>query len=208
MIEIKVFSIGIMSTNAYVVKDADTGESLLVDPGCESSVLTAFLDSLPKGSLKYILLTHGHFDHIGGVNFYKTRYNAKVVVSEEDEEFLFDPDLNLSSMFSKTLESITADVILSDGEKLSLGNTEFEFMRTPGHTQGSGCYIFEDDKVIFSGDTLFYRSMGRTDFPTGNPLEMIQSLHKLCDLSGDYTVYPGHDMSTTLQGERENNPCF
>ena len=208
MIDVKVFPVGIMSTNAYVVKDKDTNEVLLVDPGCENSTLTAYLDSLPKNSLKYILLTHGHFDHIGGVNFYKTRYNLKVVVSEDDEEFLFDPDLNLSSMFSKPLESIRADIILSDGQELSLGNTKFYFMLTPGHTQGSGCFVFKDDNVIFSGDTLFYRSMGRTDFPTGDPKAMMESLHKLCSIEGDYTVYPGHDMSTTLQGERENNPCL
>ena len=206
MIDVKTFPVGYLGTNAYVVTEKDTGETLIVDPGCVDSSLTNYLDSIPSEKIKFILLTHGHFDHIGGAGEYAKKYKAKIVISQKDSVFLSDNTLNLSSMFSRPLEPLKADITLNEGDVLSLGGTNFYFMHTPGHTQGSGCFIFPDENIIFSGDTLFYLSMGRTDFPTSNPAQMIESLGRLSDLSGDYTVYPGHDRATTLNTERERNP--
>lgn len=205
MIDVKNFQVGLMGTNAYVITDEETSEVALVDPGCTDSALTEYLDSV-SDRIKYILLTHGHFDHIGGALEYAKKYNAKIVISSLEEDFLSDNDLNLSALFSRPLAPVKADVLLKDREVLMLGNTSFSFLHTPGHTKGSGCFVFEDDRAIFSGDTLFFSSMGRTDFPTGDPLTMMSSLRKLRDLEGDFKVYPGHDRITILSREREENP--
>ena len=206
MIEIKTFPVGFMGTNAYLVQDSATKEAAVIDPGFADDDLTKALDEIPEGKLRYVLLTHGHFDHIGGAEFYAKRYGAKIVISCGDAEFLSDKSLNLCGLVSMDLAPFCADIEISQGDKLTLGETEFYFLLTPGHTRGSGCFVFEADRVIFSGDTLFYGSMGRTDFPTSNPLQMVASLHTLRDLEGDYKVYPGHDISTTLSLERSQNP--
>ncbi len=209
MIKVRIFPLGMLSTNTYLITDTATGECALVDPACKDENLTREIMKLGKDKLRYILLTHGHFDHIGAAEFYSEMFSAKVVISVTEEPFLSDNNLNLSCMLGPSqLTPVKADLTLSDGDKLTLGETEFHFMLTPGHTSGSGCFIFEEDKVIFSGDTLFYHSMGRVDFPTSNPLGMINSLRKLSNLEGDYTVYPGHDRTTTLSEERKSNPYF
>ena len=206
MISVREFSVGLMGTNAYIVTDNETQEVAVIDPGFDDAHLTSALDEYDADKIRYILLTHGHFDHIGAAKQYAEKYNAKIVISDLDSEFLFEPALNLCGAFGLSLKPFTADIRLYDEDVLELGETEFSFIHTPGHTRGSGCYVFEDDKVIFSGDTLFLASMGRTDFPTGDANDMIESLHILRDLEGDYKVYPGHDQSTTLSYERVNNP--
>lgn len=207
MISVKDFCAGMMSTNTYVITDSATGFIAVVDPACEDSRLTKCLLDAGKDNIKYILLTHGHFDHIGAALYYARAFDAEIVISKEEKSFLSDKSLNLSCMFyGLDLEAFDADLYLGDSDVVSLGETQIKFLLTPGHTSGSGCFICEEDKIIFSGDTLFYCSMGRTDFPTGNAHEMRDSLKKLCGLSGDYRVYPGHDRATTLSFERENNP--
>lgn len=209
MIKVRHFPLGMIATNTYLITDENTGESALVDPACKDERLTREILGLGKNKLRYILLTHGHFDHIGAVEFYSRQFCAKVVIASKEEPFLSDNNLNLSSMLGASqLSPCSADITLSDKDKLSLGDTAFYFMHTPGHTCGSGCYVFPDDKVIFSGDTLFYHSMGRVDFPTSDPVQMRDSLRRLSGMDGDYTVYPGHNRFTTLSEERSNNPYF
>ena len=201
MIDVMLFPTGVLGTNTYVIKDKETDFIAIVDPGCEDRALTSYLDSVPKLKIRYILLTHGHFDHIGAAEFYKNRYDAKIIISSEEADFLKDPDLNLSGMFAKSLEPVSADTYVLDGDVLGLGRSKFKFMLTPGHTRGSGCFVFEESSVIFSGDTLFYSSIGRTDFPTSDPSQMQNSLKKLATLTKDYTVYPGHNQITSLARE-------
>ena len=209
MINVRTFTLGIMSTNTYVITDKTTGESALIDPACKDDALTEYLLSLGKDKIRYILLTHGHFDHIAGAGFYADMFSAKIVISLAEEPFLHDNNLNLSALFGNSqLACCNADITLKGGDKLMLGESEFQFMLTPGHTAGSGCFVFAEDRIIFSGDTLFCRSMGRVDFPTGNPSQMITSLHRLRDMQGDYKVYPGHDRPTILSDERKLNPYF
>ena len=206
MIEVKSYPMGDISTNTYVITDKKTGEVAIIDPAEADKTITADLLIKGKGKVKYILLTHGHFDHIGGAVYYKEKLGADILISKEDEPFLHDNRLNLSAyMGGNALEPFCADKTLEDGEIITLGESKIRFILTPGHTCGSGCFVLEEDKIIFSGDTLFFRSMGRVDFPTSNPSQMISSLKRLATMQGDYKVYPGHDRATSLQDERKNN---
>ena len=206
MIEVKTFTVGAIGTNCYVVTDKDSGETLVVDPGDTSVALMSALEKAGEENIKYILLTHGHYDHIKSAKMLSDKYGADIVLGEKEEPFLYDENLNLARFLGCTnYTPFSADILLTQGDKLSLGETEFEFIETPGHTSGSGCYIFREDKIIFSGDTLFRGSVGRTDFPDGNPLEIIKSLKRIKELRGDYKVYPGHNSATTLDYERQTN---
>lgn len=206
MINIKNLVLGQLQVNCYVIEDVDTGYIAIVDPGDSSTVLSKLITE-KSDKIKYILLTHGHFDHIGYAKELKSLTNAKVVISKTDEPFLSDGSLNLSLMFfGKSLPPVTADITLTDGDELILGNTAIKFIATAGHTAGSGCYIA--DNSIFTGDTLMKLSMGRTDFPTSSNSDMLASLKKLYNLNQNYTVYPGHGGTSTLEYERKYNPYF
>lgn len=203
-IDVKCTVVGVMQENCYIVTDKATGLIALVDTGAVSVTLKNFVKQ-NSDKIKYILLTHGHFDHIGYASKVKEETNAKVVISKEDESFLCDSNYNLSVMaMGEAVDEVSADIILNDGDKLMLGETEITFMLTPGHTKGSGCYII--DNCIFSGDTLMRLSIGRTDFPTGDISNMEISLKRLANLKGDYNVFSGHGDFTTLNYERQNNP--
>ena len=185
-------------TNTYIVTDEATGETLVVDPSLPEESL---IEKVDCEKVKYILLTHGHFDHIGGVNFLKEKTGAKVVVHKEEVEMLCDKNKN----YGTDSTPIYADVLVEDGSELMLGNAKITVLHTPGHTKGGVCYLFNDDRVMFSGDTLFRLTAGRTDLYGGDARTELLSLTKIADLDGDYKVYPGHDDSTTLDFERQYN---
>ena len=207
MINVESVQVTELATNCYIVTDEVTGDCAVIDPGEFSPKLDKALSKIGYDKIKLVLLTHGHYDHIGGTNdlLAKTNNKAEVAISENDVPLLSNSFLNLSKFFTaKPLEDIKSDIALHDGDKITLGESVFTVISTPGHTSGSVCFVCDDK--IFSGDTLFYRSHGRTDFPTGDEKAMLDSLNKLANLSGNYTVYPGHDMSTTLDSERKYNP--
>lgn len=192
------------STNTYIVTDDETGDTAVVDPGLPENDL---LEKLDGKNVKYILLTHGHFDHFGGAQVIKDNTDAKVVIHKNDVEMLHAPDKNVFNLYyaGEKCPAVDADIIAEDGTEIMLGNTKITVLHTPGHSSGSVCYLFKKDLVMFSGDTLFKLSAGRTDYYCGNPRTELMSLAKIADLEGNYKVYPGHDEETTLDYEREYN---
>ena len=203
MIDLSFLVLGMLGNNTFVLTDEDTGEIAVIDPAVSCDELFEEIDS-KGGNLKYILLTHGHFDHVGGVKALKDRYNAQVCISKDEMTLLNNSSLNGAALHSLELDDVEVDVELSDNDVIMLGDNEIKFITTPGHTKGSGCYIVNN--WIFSGDTLFCQSIGRTDFPTSNHSEMLNSRKKLKDIDGFYIFCPGHDVFTTLDAERESNP--
>lgn len=193
--------LGYMGTNCYVV-DAGNGSAIAIDPGAEGNELLAFLKE--KGlKLTKILLTHGHFDHIGGVNALTAATGAQVFASRRDEDMLLHQNRYFPEEMIGAFSPVTADIWVNEGDTIVEGDCTFQVVDTPGHTPGGVCYLCEDH--LFSGDTLFAGSIGRTDFPGGDYYTLMESLGKLRALEKNYTVCPGHGEMTTLQVEKNEN---
>lgn len=191
--------------NCYMIIDEATNEAAIIDPGWYGDVIKKYIEK-ENVNLMYVLLTHGHFDHVSGVYGLQHEEGAAVVVHTNDREHLLDPKKSLAQgNFPEPHQPVKADILVEDGDIIMLGESAIKVMHTPGHTNGSVCYILEDDRVIFSGDTLFCMTAGRTDFWDGSDEKMIASLKKLIALDGDYKVYPGHNRETTLERERTRN---
>ncbi len=192
--------------NCYLLVNEKTGESAIVDPAYFNDEIADAFDEAGMGELKYILLTHGHFDHIFGVHGLKEATGAQVVIHKDDADFLLDPKKSLAeNNFPEPQFPVEADIKVVDGDELFLGDEKITIISTPGHTMGSACYIIDNDRVLISGDTLFCMTAGRTDLYGGNEEMMIESLKKLIALEGDYRVLPGHNRETTLERERTRN---
>lgn len=202
-IKVEKLVLGPVEANTYIITDEESGQSAVIDAGDFNEKLkTAVSDK----NIKYIMLTHGHYDHILGVHGLKEFTNAKVVINPADADCLKYGNKSLALYaggFSQT--PVEADILVSQDDILNLGNTEIKVMHTPGHTKGGVCYIIEKDRVIFTGDTLFAFTVGRTDLLGGNDEELLQSVIRLSKLNGDYIIYPGHNRSTTLENERRRN---
>ena len=202
--EVQRFLVGPLNTNCYLVQSKKTKETLLVDPGMACDELDDAVRELGAENLKYILLTHGHFDHIGGAAYYQRMTHGKIVMFYLESRFAADGALNLGKSFYSPVEPFQPDITLREADMLPFGGESITVLHTPGHTSGSCVYCLGN--ILFTGDTLMRFSIGRTDFPTGNLAEMRASLSRLAALEGEYLVYPGHGGPTTLQKERENNP--
>lgn len=203
--KIQRFLTGPLEVNCYLIIDETTGKAAVLDPGGMTPQLEAAINQIGEKNVEQILLTHGHFDHIGGAAALQKKTGAQVFLYEEDKDFPGNSSLNLSVMaIGQEVPSFSVDRLLKDGEIFSLGETAFTVLHTPGHTQGSCCYISEN--VLFTGDTLMKNSVGRTDFPTGNMPQLTKSLQQLALLPGNYTIYPGHGEPSTLDEERKRNP--
>lgn len=195
--------VGAMGTNCYIVTDGDGAEAAVVDPGAECDRILETVRS--KGlTVTKIILTHAHFDHILALTELRKATGAPLYIHKDEAETLGDGKKNLLARFSDTNETpAPAEVLLTDGDTVKIGNTELTVMHTPGHTPGSMCLICGD--TIICGDTLFREGIGRYDFPGGDYKTLIESCMKLTALEGDYKLYPGHGPSSTLDYERANN---
>ncbi len=202
----KIFNLilGSYYANCYIIRDEATGKSAIVDPGFYTLGLKSSLKKEGFEEFEYVLLTHGHYDHILGAAGFKDEMKAKVVIHRDEEAFLRDNSLSLTDEVPYGYKPPKADVLVSDGDVIKLGETEIKVLHTPGHTKGSVCFILGD--TIISGDTLFRENVGRWDFPTGDHSVLLDSIRRLYALEGDYTVLPGHNEETTLEHERNNNP--
>lgn len=200
-LEIRSVLVSDCYTNCYLCKNTETNEGFIVDPGGNELKLSTNISKMEMVP-KAILLTHGHFDHIGAVTELKKRYNIPVYVANAEKELLSNGRLNLSMAFGYPM-SISGDKYLEDGQEFNVAGFDIKFISTPGHTKGSGCFYLENTNVLFSGDTLFCASRGRTDFPGGSEAEILRSIReKLLTLPGNTLVLPGHEESTNIESEK------
>ncbi len=195
--------IGMLGVNCYIL--GDQSEILVVDPGGDAEKICNVLQE-NQLTVKNIVLTHCHFDHILAANDVQKRCGGKIVASEKEKENLSSPEINMTGRFSKHPIEQTADTWLKDGDCIQSGDYCFKILETPGHTSGCMCLYCESKKILISGDTLFYESIGRTDFPTGDFQALSDSVHaKLYTLPDDTKVFPGHGVETSIGHEKTHN---
>ena len=193
-------SSGPLRVNSYFLVNEKTNECAVIDSG-ENYKLIKQTEQKYGFIIKAVLLTHAHFDHAGNVKKLQDD-GAKIYASEIDAKKLLNED-NLSSDFGRNFEYCTADFTFNDKDELLVCGIKIKVIATPGHTDGSVCFLV--DNMLFTGDTLFLESVGRTDFKSGNREQLVSSVKKLYALEGDYVVYPGHEQFTTLEHERRFN---
>ncbi|MCR4589041.1 MAG: MBL fold metallo-hydrolase [Lachnospiraceae bacterium] len=207
MAQYKIYNriLGPIATNCYMIHREDSREVVVIDPADRGLELQ---EELSARNLQVcgILLTHGHFDHMAACQALQDATGAKIYAYVGEEALCKDPELNLSLDFIGKNITVTPDVYLEDGEEITLGGITFRTLFTPGHTSGSCCFYVEDAGLVFSGDTLFCESIGRTDFPTSSMGQMQESLKKLMELPESCTVYPGHGEATDIGHEKKYNP--
>lgn len=202
--KIECFAMGPIAANCYVLLDETSGEAAVVDPGACDQLLVDYLKSSAVKRVRYILLTHGHYDHLMGVAQVKALTGAPVYIHAQDAACLTDEAKSLADThLPGRQQAVEADGLLEEGMELKLGDFSIRVLHTPGHSRGGVCFVVGD--TIFSGDTLFCHTCGRTDLPGGDYATLMHSLERLAGLSGDYQVYPGHNRATTLAHERTHN---
>lgn len=189
-------------TNCYIVQDEETKETMVIDPGGEASKIADMLNIL-EANLKYIYITHCHGDHIGALKELNKLKGGKILIHRDDAEGLHNKNINLTDYIGMHEVDIQNSLTVDDEDKIHLGKLEFIVIHTPGHTAGGSSLYCPEEKMLFSGDTLFNGTWGRTDLPTGNFKDIINSIiQKLLILPGDTIVYPGHGKSTIIEEEK------
>ena len=204
-IEIKNIVVSQVLTNCMLIINKTTREALVIDPGYEAQRIA---EAITKAECKpaAILLTHGHFDHVMAVDEVRDEYNIPVYLYEDEEELLGNSILNHSAKYGMPYQT-KADELVTDNQKLCLAGINIEVIHTAGHTSGCCCYYLPDEAVLISGDTLFYGTVGRTDFETSSSAAMSASVKRLLTtLPEDVQVFPGHGDTTTIGHEKRYNP--
>jgi len=194
---IETFTVGMLSTNCYVVNSQQTREAIIIDPGLDfSSEAQKILDYITRGALKVKLIvnTHGHSDHVSGDAIFQEKYNVPIYIHKYDA----------ASVEGFEKGKFPASVLLEDGSLIKFGSESLKVMHTPGHTPGSICLL--GAKLVFTGDTLFAEGIGRTDFPGGSVSDMRLSLQKLVRLPDNFLIYPGHGVASIMGEEKKVNP--
>lgn len=193
-----------MDNNCYIIADEVSKKAALIDAPCNASEILDYCED--EGlSLKFILLTHYHFDHVGALDDLKEATGAKIAIHSFEADGLCDPTVNLALYSDSPSPKSQADILLKDTDIIKFGSVRIKTLYTPGHTIGSTSFYIEEENMLFSGDTLFYRNIGRTDLPGGDDEIIEQSIRKqLYPLPDETVVYPGHGMVTTIGEEKEN----
>lgn len=205
MLIITKFTVSDKRTNCYICQDQATGRCVIIDPGEMTHALRTAMEQIRNEQLERILLTHCHYDHVAAAWEIRKMTGALISVYADDALGLGIPVVNRTGAHGRhSTVYPPADILLTDGQSITVGETVFTVLHTPGHTIGSCCYVA--DNVLFSGDTLFREAAGKTNLPTGDTLQMTQSLQRLAALEGDYRVCPGHGEETSLAHERAHNP--
>ncbi len=190
-------------TNSYIIFDEKSNEAMVIDPGGEPEKIINMLNDQGVESLKYIFLTHCHADHIGGVPQLKDAKGGKILISRADAEGLYNPEVSLAPYIDMPNIELEADSRIDDEDLIHIGNLEFQVISTPGHTKGSVCLYYPEGRLVFTGDTIFSGSWGRTDLPTGNFVEIMNSIsNRLMVLPDETIVYPGHGKVTMISDEK------
>jgi len=202
-VRVRRLTVGDLDTNCWLVDDGQGGPTLVVDPGGESQVILEALGSEPVGG---IILTHGHFDHIGAVRSLKSKFDVPLMIHAADAGSITTATGSGGALFGFDVSSPQADRLLVDGETVESGGVVLTVMHTPGHTPGSICLV--GDGHLLSGDTLFAGSIGRTDFAGGDMTTMRRSIGRLASLGDEIRVHPGHGPETSIGRERRVNPFF
>lgn len=199
-------TVGSYATNCYIMADEETKEAIVIDPGSEPERI---LSKLTKHDLKakYIVLTHAHGDHIGAIAEIKKETGAKILLHHDEAYMLEDSSKNFSKSIHGKPVSVKADETIGEGDRLNVGKLKVEVIHTPGHTFGGICLYVASEKILITGDTLFYGSVGRSDLEGGNHKQLIQGIiDKIMKLDDSVTVYPGHGATTSIGFERRKNP--
>ena len=194
--------VGELQENCFILFD-ENKDAFVIDPGASRDII---IDAIEKNNLniKYILLTHGHFDHVGAVAGLKKKFNAPVYLHKNDKNFLENPKKVRESAFGLQIESANVDVFVKEGDEIPFSDDYIKVIETPGHTIGSVCYLFKN--YLFAGDTLFNGSIGRTDFPESDHSLMIESLKVLKELDDEIYVLSGHGPESQMSYEKISNP--
>lgn len=189
-------------TNCYIIVDELSKEAIIIDPAGEAEKIIDMIEVL-QAKVKYIYLTHCHGDHTGAVNEVKNAFGGTILIHRVESEQLNNPEVNLSGYIGMNHIELEADSRVDDQDLIHIGNLEWKVLHTPGHTRGSSCLYCEKEKLVFSGDTLFRGTWGRTDLPTGSMEEIMDSIsNKLMKLPEETIVYPGHGKTTMIKEEK------
>lgn len=206
MMTVKEFQVGVVGTNCFLAVNSETKETLIIDPGDNAAALA---DDIEKNALHpvAVLLTHGHFDHCMAAEQLAKQYGISIYVHEDEKQTMENTAYNCCSMIGKNLVFHADQYFHGETDHISMAGFGIEVLHTPGHTPGGVCFYVKSEGILFSGDTLFCESVGRTDFPKGSMSQLVRSIHeKLLPLPNDTKVLPGHGEWTTIGKEKQYNP--
>ncbi len=201
--KIETIVVGVLQTNCYIVHNEKV--AVIIDPGSDANKIIEVIKN-KQLQPKLIINTHYHFDHTGANSDIKKAFNIPIAIGTKDAIYLENAYIDAQFFMIDAKKSPKADILLNDGDKIEIDEIELAVIHTPGHSVGSICLYNKENNVIFSGDTLFFESIGRYDLPTGNYEDLLNSIKKVLSLGNDFIVYPGHGPKTTIKHEKLNNP--